>query len=68
MTTLEAPTKTEQLAERAARARKLAAAAQRKAQKIAADEALNRSTRTRNALKLKADTLDQVADVLAGKD
>ncbi|HWF25194.1 MAG TPA: hypothetical protein VG275_07095 [Solirubrobacteraceae bacterium] len=53
--------------ERAQSAQKLARSAQRKAAKIAGDPDRNRSTRARAALKIKADALDEVAKVLAGK-
>lgn len=48
-------------------ARKLIAAANRKAAKLREDEKLNRSTRQRQALLVKADALDEVGLVLAGK-
>jgi len=61
------PTTIELLNERAIRANKIARAAQRKAAKIATDAELHRSTRQRRALTVKAEALDQIADVLAGK-
>lgn len=64
----QAPSNDELLANRATKARKLAAAAQRKAAKMTADMGQNRSTRQRNAIKVKADALDQIALVLAGKE
>lgn len=62
------PITPEVLAERANAAKKVAAAANRKAAKVAGDESVNRSTRARAALKIKADGLDQVIAALAGKD
>jgi hypothetical protein len=55
-------------AERAKRALKIARAAAAKAAKVAIDEERNISTRRRAALKIKADALDEVGLVLAGKD
>jgi hypothetical protein len=54
--------------ERAAKARKAIAAANRKAARIREDQTANRSTRTRQSLLVKADALDQVGLILAGKD
>lgn len=50
------------------RARRVATTAINQAAQIAADEEVNRSTRTRAAFKLKAEALDQVARILAGKE
>ncbi|MGD0386295.1 MAG: hypothetical protein ABSB73_09180 [Solirubrobacteraceae bacterium] len=62
------PADTELLAPRAALGLRLGSAAQRKAARIKADPARNRSTQTRAALRVKADALDEVVAVLAGKD
>lgn len=67
MTTV-APSKDEQLAARAQKAKRVIAAAQRKSVALAGDQAQNRTTRNRNAMKHKADALDRVAEILAGKD
>lgn len=67
-TTTEAPSKTDLLADRGARAKKIAQAASRKATRIAEDPEQNRSTRQRAALKVKADALDQITLVLAGRE
>lgn len=48
-------------------ARRVATQAINNAAVVAADESVNRSTRTRSAYKIKADALDQVARILAGK-
>lgn len=61
------PTAEKALAERATKARKLATSAQRKASTISADQSQNRTTRARHALQVKADALDKIGDVLAGK-
>jgi hypothetical protein len=53
--------------ERTVGALRLARAAQRKSKKIAEHPELNRSTRQRHSLKVKADALDEVVRVLAGK-
>lgn len=66
-TTTTKPSKDEVLAQRATTARKLIATAQRTATRIGSDEAVNRSTRTRNAIKVKADAFDHIAAVMAGK-
>jgi hypothetical protein len=42
-------------------AKKIAQAARRKAARIAANENVNRSTRRAQALRVKADALDQIA-------
>ena len=42
-------------------AKRIAQAARRKANAIAKDESVNRSTRTRQALKVKAEALDRIA-------
>jgi hypothetical protein len=42
-------------------AKKIAQAARRKANAIAKDTSVNRSTRARQALKVKADALDRIA-------
>jgi hypothetical protein len=49
------------LAERGEQAKKIATAARRKANRIASNESVNRSTRRHAALKVKADALDQIA-------
>jgi hypothetical protein len=74
-TTAEAPSKTERqiadladIADRSARARKAIGAANRKAAKLREDESQNRSTRGRAALLVKAEALDVVGLILAGKD
>jgi hypothetical protein len=58
----------EVLADRSAKARKVIGAANRKAAKLREDPQANRSTRARAALLVKADALDQVGLILAGKD
>jgi hypothetical protein len=55
-------------ATRATAALKIATAAQRKAARVASDVEVNRSTRTRAALRLRSDALDDVVAVLAGKN
>lgn len=64
MTTTQASP--EIIAERVQSARKTITGAQRKAKRVHADLSVNRTTRARNALKIKADALDQVAGILAG--
>lgn len=53
--------------ERVKKARRKISDAQRKAAKIASDPEANRSTRARAALRVKADCLDEVAELLAGR-
>ena len=53
--------------ERVTKARKAIAAANRKAAKLRDNQEVNRTTRARNALLVKADALDQVGLILAGK-
>jgi hypothetical protein len=61
-------TRTDELADRSARALKHARAAQRRAIKLAQDEQANRSTRQQRAQRHKADALDQILLILAGRD
>lgn len=48
-------------------AKRVATQAINKAAIVAADESVNRSTRSRASYKIKADALDEVARILAGK-
>lgn len=50
------------------RAKKVANDAIARAEAVAADLSQNRSTRTRTSYKVKADALDRVARILAGKE
>jgi hypothetical protein len=50
------------------RARRVAAAAVNEGAVIATDLRVNRSTRTRSAYKVKAEALDKVLRILAGKE
>lgn len=54
--------------QRVRKARTISTQAINKAATAAADETLTRSTRSRKAYKIKADALDRVALVLAGKE
>lgn len=54
--------------QRIRKARTVSTQAVNKAAAVAADETLTRSTRTRKAYKVKADALDRVVLILAGKE